>query len=295
MNDDSPTTIQISRDDAAALGHETVAILAAGHYVTATGVRVDISEAVARAVAATVTYAPTDQLPQQSSQPLSDAGTMTVEVRNTTTLAAVRLLHAQGHNPAALNFASATEPGGGFLSGARAQEEYLARSSGLWACLRGNPMYDFHSARKDPFYSHYVIYSPDVPVFRDDRGVLLEAPYACTILTSPAVHASGVRKYMPQRLGEIGPVMAERILKVLAVAQRHGHRSLVLGAWGCGAFGNDGNQIAGLFRQALEGHFQEAFDHVLFAITDWSEDAKFIGPFLRAFGGGQIRLPAINV
>jgi uncharacterized protein (TIGR02452 family) len=59
----------------------------------------------------------------------------------------------------------------------------------------------------------------------------------------------------------------------------------VLGAWGCGAFGNDGDQIAGLFRQALEDHYQEAFDHVLFAITDWSEDEKYIGPFLRTFGG----------
>jgi uncharacterized protein (TIGR02452 family) len=60
----------------------------------------------------------------------------------------------------------------------------------------------------------------------------------------------------------------------------------VLGAWGCGAFGNDGDQIAGLFRQALEVHFRGAFDHVLFAITDWSEDEKYIGPFRRTFGGG---------
>lgn len=287
MNDEPSTTIQISRDRATALGRETVAILEAGHYVTATGAGVDISEAVARAVGATVTYPPTDQLPQKSPQQSPHVGTMTVEVHNTTTLAGVRLLQAQGCDPAALNFASATHSGGGFLSGARAQEEYLARSSGLWACLRDHPMYAFHRARQDPFYSHYVIYSPEVPVFRDDRGALLETPYACAILTSPAVHASGVQKYMPERLGEIGPVMSERILRVLAVAERHGHRSLVLGAWGCGAFGNDGNQIARLFRQALETNYCGAFDHVLFAITDWSEDEKYIGPFLRAFGGGQ--------
>jgi uncharacterized protein (TIGR02452 family) len=295
MNDNSTTTNQISRDRAAALGHETVAILEAGCYVTANGVRVDIGDAVARAVTATVTYGPAEILPQQSSQSAPSAGTMTVEVHNMTTLAGVRLLQAQGLDPAALNFASATHPGGGFLNGARAQEEYLARSTGLWACLRDHPMYAFHQARRDPFYSHTVIYSPAVPVFREDGGDLLETPYACAILTSPAVRASGVQKHRRRRLGEIGPVMSERILKVLAVAERHGHRSLVLGAWGCGAFGNDGDQISGLFRQALETQYPGAFDHVLFAITDWSEDEKYIGPFRRAFGGGQIRLPVVRV
>ena len=294
--DEPSATIKISRDRAASFGRETVAILKAGYYVTDTGVRVDIGEAVARAVEGTVTYPPTDELPpkspQQSPQQSPRAGTMTVEVINTTTLVGVRALQAQGWNPAALNFASATHPGGGFLSGALAQEEYLARSSGLWACLRANPMYAFHQGRLDPFYSHYVIYSPEVPVFRDECGALLETPYKCAIITSPAVYASAVQRHMPERLREIGPVMFERILKVLAVAERHGHRSLVLGAWGCGAFGNDGHQIAALFRQALEAHYRAAFDHVLFAITDWSEDKKYIGPFLKTFGEGQIRLPA---
>lgn len=290
MNDDTPTN-QISRERAAELGRETVAILEAGCYVTATGVRVEIGEAVARAVAGTVAYPPTDELPRYSTQPAAQqspqAGAMAVEVCNMTTLAGVRLLQARGCDPAALNFASAKRPGGGFLNGALAQEEYLARSSALWACLRDHPMYAFHQGQRDPFYSHYVIYSPGVPVFRDDGGdALLETPYQCAILTSPAVRASGVRERMPKRRREIGPVMFERILKVLAVAERHGHRSLVLGAWGCGAFGNDGDQIAGLFRQALEVHFQGAFDHVLFAIMDWSEDEKFIGPFRRAFGQG---------
>ena len=97
---------------------------------------------------------------------------------------------------------------------------------------------------------------------------------------------------MPHRMGEIAAVMWKRILKVLAVAECHRHKSLVLGAWGCGAFGNDGDVIAGLFRQALEENFRGAFDHVLFAITDWSEDERFIGPFLRNLGGGQIHFQA---
>ena len=182
--------LQISREDAEALGHATVAILKDGYYVTPTGTRVDIRDPVADAVVGTASYPPEVDPPARSRQ----QGAMTVEVQNMTTLAGVTALQAQGFDPAALNFASATSPGGGFLSGSLAQEEYLARSSALWACLRGNPMYAYHRARKDPFYSDYVIYSPHVPVIRDDDGVLLEAPYRCAIITSPAVHARGVRR-----------------------------------------------------------------------------------------------------
>ena len=276
--------LQISREQAIALGKNTVEILEAGYYLTASGARVDIREQVDEAVLGTVSYPPGKELPNKSPHSRS----MIVEIRNTTTFGGVEYLRFKGFEPATLNFASATTVCGGFLNGARAQEEYLARSSALWACLRGNTMYSYHRARKDPFYSHYVIYSPDVPVFRNDAGELLEAPYKCSVITAPAVHAYGVRRYMPARVGEITTVMWNRILKVLAVAERHEHKSLVLGAWGCGAFGNDGNEIAKLFRKALEENFRGAFEYVLFAITDWSEDERFIGPFKRSFGEGRI-------
>jgi len=70
---------------------------------------------------------------------------------------------------AALNFASANNPGGGFLTGAQAQEESLARASGLYTMLLGYPMY---RSLKDPMYTNWVIYSQDVPVFRCDEGRL---------------------------------------------------------------------------------------------------------------------------
>ncbi len=279
--------LQISRESATALGRETVEILQAGHYVTASGTQVNIQKQVDEAIGGTVSYPPEKILPTKSPH----RGRTIVEVRNESTLAAVEYLRSMCFKPAALNFASATTPGGGFLSGARAQEEYLARSSALWACLRGNGMYTYHQARQDPFYSDYVIYSPNVPILRNDVGELLEAPYLCSIITSPAVHASGVQRYVPARLEEIPHAMWNRILKVLAVAERHGHKAIVLGAWGCGAFGNDSNEIAKLFREALEYNFYGAFEHVVFAITDWSEDERFIGPFARAFGNGKIQFP----
>ena len=203
---------------------------------------------------------------------------------NETTLVAARRLIAAGYRPAALNFASARHPGGGFLNGARAQEESLARSSGLYACLVGNAMYDLHEARRDAMYTDYVIYSPDVPVFRDDNGTLLAEPYLCSFITSPAVNAKVVLEREPSRRAEIPKVMWRRILKVLAVAAIHGHQALVLGAWGCGAFGNDSREIAGLFQRALAEDFRDVFAQVVFAVTDWSKERRFIGPFCEVFG-----------
>ena len=55
--------------------------------------------------------------------------------------------------------------------------------------------------------------------------------------------------------------------------------------WGCGAFGNDSRDIAGLFAEALNGPFLGVFARIVFAITDWSAQKRFIGPFSEILGG----------
>jgi uncharacterized protein (TIGR02452 family) len=269
---------RISREQAAAFGHEAVAITERGAYVGPSGATIDIAEAVGRSVDATISYPPSADVPTPK---VGDASTE-ISVVNRTTLAAAREFVDAGRRPAALNFAAATTPGGGFLNGARAQEESLCWSSGLYACLRDQEMYDFHHRQRDAIYSDYVIYSPDVPVFRDDDGSLLDEPYLCSFLTSPAVFADALLRYEPDREGEIGPAMRSRIDKVLAVAAEQRHDTLVLGAWGCGAFGCDGDLIAGLFAEALSTNFHGVFERVEFAITDWSPERRFIRPFAEA-------------
>jgi uncharacterized protein (TIGR02452 family) len=82
---------------------------------------------------------------------------------------------------------------------------------------------------------------------------------------------------------ESGDLLQKRIHRVLAIAQAFGFSALVLDAWGCGAFGNDPRRTAADFRSALENEFRGAFSHIVFAITDWSPERKFLGPFRDVF------------
>ena len=268
----------MDRDRARELGLQTVQYLREGHYLAPHDGQIDISEAVGRAVTATVSYPPDAALGEVQPGSLRSV----IEIRNETSLVAARRLVEAGERPLVLNFAAGRNPGGGFLEGARAQEESLCRSSGLYACLEGNPMYACHKGC-DCLYSHSAIYSPDVPVFRADDGTRLAQPWPCSFITCAAVNSRVVLGQDRGRRREVRDAMHERIHRVLAIAATQGHGSLVLGAWGCGAFGNDPEEIAGLFHGALAWDFRGVFSRVVFAITDWSESERYIGPFRKMF------------
>jgi len=192
------------------------------------------------------------------------------------TLGAGRRLGDAGLRPLSLNFANGVNPGGGVLEGARAQEETLCRSSALLRTLEGDPMYDAHRQGTPYESSDWVILSPDVPVFRRDDGSVT-ARWSTSFATCAAPYAPRVGQ--PRS----GDLLARRIRRLLAVARAYGFDALVLGAWGCGAFGNDVVRTVRDFKAALEGEFDGAFRHVTFAITDWSPDRRFLRPFREAF------------
>lgn len=271
--------VYMSRERAAERARETVQILEAGSYTAPSGKIVEIGESVRRAVEATEAFPPEKAVPSKRQGSYDTRFAVSKE----STLEAARRLVGAGHGVAALNFASATNPGGGFLTGARAQEESLCRASGLYACLKDDPMYAYHRVRRDPLYSHYVLWSPEVPVFRTDDGTFLDEPWTCTFLTSPAVMAKTLLRESPERARKLKPTMWERTLKVLGVVAEKGCDTLVLGAWGCGAFGYDTATMAEQFHRALTENFAGAFALVEFAILDEGEDERTIGPFREAF------------
>lgn len=255
------------------IARDTVSISERGSYSTPAG-PVPIGDAVSRAVAQTRLYLPEDvlSLPEQGELPH-------IEVTNASSLAATRDL---GGDVACLVFASARNPGGGFLNGAQAQEESIARGSALYPCLlAAGDFYAYHRASDDLGYSDRVIYSPGVPVFRDDKGNLLPQAYPVSFLTAAAPNLGAILRNQPERAGAVPEALRRRAVRVLHVAAAHGHRRLVLGAWGCGVFANDPAVVAQAFLTALRDN--RFFDHVVFAVYDRQPGTPVLNAFTAAF------------
>jgi len=272
--------VGLDRQEAARQAREALEIIRLGVYVAPDGSKVSIAAPLKRSIRNTRSFFPDDgSIPTSKT---SDVRTR-IEVTTESTFAAANRLVREGHLPAALNFASAKKPGGGFINGAKAQEEALARSSGLYECIRDDPMYAYHAENRDPLYASYAIYSPGVPVFRGDDATLLNEPFLTAVITAPAPNAGEVLKSDPTRGEEVRRAMQERIMQVLGIAAMFDHDAVVLGAWGCGVFRNDTDEVAQFFYEALTGPFRGAFERVVFAILDSSEERVFVGPFERRF------------
>lgn len=255
----------------AQVAKETLTILHSGGYRAPSGAKVSIESALSAARAGTFQLMPQEKSPAPQNEARFDTR---VELRSEDVLTgAQRLtLGRKTEDVAILSFGSAKRPGGGFLSGAIAQEETLARATGLYLCLNGQEMYHHHRRSSDARYTDRLIYCPKVPVFRDASGALLERPFLASFVTAPAVNAGAMRK--AARAGN-ELIMRRRIERVLGVMLAQGHRAIVLGAWGCGVFKNDPRMIARLFQEALQGGFRGRFEEVLFSVYDKPQSRTF--------------------
>lgn len=260
-----------------------------GHY-TLDGTTYDLSLSVKVSKQHTQYYAPDSMLSTWSNippPPRPDNDSTNFSILEVSTLEGVRLLSdaLRPDSPetsppkiGVLNFASAKKPGGGFLSGAQAQEESIARSSTLYPTLMTRTAQAFYTLHnRDPkggYYSHAMIYSPGVAVFRDDAGGWV--PLALVdILTSPAVNAGVVRTTLHGRVAGAGvedkieQAMRERMARILFLFETKGVRSLVLGSFGTGVFKNNVGTVARIWADLLIGddsRFKDSFDHVVFAV-----------------------------
>jgi uncharacterized protein (TIGR02452 family) len=262
----------------------TLAIVDAGAYQARSWRRHDLRAAIDRAVQGTRLYTP-EEGAALLARPAGTGRAPATEVSaETTGAAARRLVQREGiARVLALNFASALEPGGGFLRGARAQEEDLARSSALYHCLRGQRAYYDVNRAYPRLYTDHMLHSPAVPFFRDDDLALLDEPFLCSILTVPApclLELTG----RDDSLETVSRTLHARAGKLLAVAEAAGERTLVLGAWGCGAFRNDPVVVAGVFADWLGSpRFAGSFDRVTFAVYDRAPGQPNLAAFRARF------------
>ena len=204
------------------------------------------------------------------------------------TVDAIRKLTAEGKgNIGVLNFASAKNPGGGFINGAMAQEESLAASSTLYRTLTANETYYRENrVQNTMMYTDYAIYSPDVTFFRDGDFCLTTEPVKASVLTLPAVNMGQVM-IKGENVQEAKQVMRRRIKLALAVFACQGAANVILGAYGCGVFRNDPAEIARWWKEILEEGFCGCFQSVFYAVYDRSKGQKCLEAFLRLFGDGE--------
>lgn len=280
------------RDRLAAVAAETVAILRAGGYRTPAGERIELGDRLANSIRDSRLYLPADFPPLLARvgalSPRSEP--VALEFTGESTLEAIRRLHADGAHGAiaCLNFASARNPGGGYLSGSRAQEESLARSSTLVPSLeRHSEMYRRNRAGSSLLYLDAMIHSPGVLFFRDDDGALLERPSVASVISAPAPNTKAIRDRGSADLARVGETLRERARMILATAVENGTDALILGAWGCGVFGNDPDEVAEAFGRLLRpgAPFFHRFRRVVFAVFDRSPGAPLAARFRRRIEG----------
>jgi uncharacterized protein (TIGR02452 family) len=283
----------MNRDSRAAVARRTLDILAQGRYTLPGGRTVAIEEDVRHCVSATQVFQPED-LRALVEQVLARSGTTppgAIQIENETTLSGIaRLLREGCATVAALNFASAKNPGGGFLSGSQAQEESLARSSALHASLmQAGEFYERGRATSSALYTDALILSPRCPVFRDDSGAQLEEAHHATFISGAAPNAGALQDRHPKDLSLIPATLRRRAEYVLALAVSQGYRHIVLGAWGCGVFRNDPQLVAETFMELLcIAGWERRFSRMLFSIFDPSPDGKVI----EAFRSAAAKMPA---
>lgn len=271
----------MSREKRAAQATETDGIVASGGYTAPSGAWVAIDAAVDASLSAT------RLISAEAATDLARRGgdaQPPVTLTNRSTLAAMAEAAAQGLATTTLVFASARNPGGGYKSGAQAQEESLARASALVKTqLSQEQFYAAHRANKSLLYSDAMILSPGAPVFRDDSGALLEAPYLASFITCAAPNFGAMRSDAERALVE--PTLARRMRAVIALAVEAGADKLILGAWGCGVFRNDPALVARLWRDALSQTPGAGFSAgVEMAVYDPSKGETWHA-FASAFGG----------
>ena len=266
--------LNISREFAIYRSRLIKSAVEVGVYQNASGSNVEWHDEIITACLTKRSIPPWQELPSLTAPAFEFTR---VQITNETSLGAAIRMRDQGLSPLVLNFANGTSPGGGFFRGATAQEESLCRCSALYWTLVGDPMYLHHACHFEVESTDWGIVSPQVPFICNDSGTFFDNPILIDIVTSAAPYAPKVGKPRSREL------LRDRIQRILHIAAGQRYTSLVLGAWGCGAFGNDPIQTAEDFKAAIVNNFNRQFTDIVFAIADWSPQRKFLRPFYDVF------------
>ena len=173
-----------------------------------------------------------------------------------------------GRRNAVLNFSSYKEPGGMFINGSKAQEECLCHESFLYNVLsQKQDFYDWNNQYKNKaLYLNRALYTPFVQFIREGKSYSDYTIYKlCDVITCAAPNKSAAQRYQNVSNEENTKALKSRIKFILDIAKENKVENLILGAYGCGVFGQDPKEVASIFKEYL-GTTHKCFTGVIFAI-----------------------------
>lgn len=178
-----------------------------------------------------------------------------------------------------LNFADAFKPGGGYLNGRSPQEETLCRQTLLYPTLIAEESQQLYEKNRNikncSINNDLMIYSENVEVIRDDSYEFIEDKFKVNIISCAAI--DNRRKHF----GNSSKIMERRIRKIIKLAAFEKNDILILGAFGCGIFKNNPNEIAYIFRKILiQENMKDHFQSIWFPIY---KSEKNFNVFKKAF------------
>ena len=212
----------------------------------------------------------------------SKAGVVTI-TKSRTFEAAIRLSQQYPDRKiAVLNFASATNPGGGVINGSSAQEESLCRCSTLYPTLDQKYLwqnyYSVNRAAGNPIHTDACIYSPNIVICKTDTDfpehMAPEKWVTVDVIScaAPNLRRKPAIRYNPEcgksvniTSDELRKIHEKRAKSILSVAAVNSADILILGAFGCGAFCNDPKDVAMGYSNVLKD-YRKYFNLIEFAI-----------------------------
>lgn len=213
-------------------------------------------------IASTVIYGGPLAMPEQDGETKTPVSAFV----NTDTVSAL-LSHHEGKT-AVLNFASYKNPGGGFLNGSMAQEEALCHESVLYNVI--STFKDYYAWNKEhnnrSLYENRMLYSPDVVFEKNGKSVLAD------VITCASPNASAYGSVLKDNQ----VALKSRIEFIRNAAEYHAVDTLILGAYGCGVFGQDPKVVSTLFRQVFD---QTSVKKLVYAVPGTDENARVFRDF----------------
>ena len=206
-----------------------------------------------------------------------------------------------GKKVAVLNFASATNPGGGVKHGSSAQEEALCRCSTLYPCLEQKKLfatfYGPHRSANNPLYNNDCIYTPGIVVFKSDVSYperMKETDwYTVDVITCAApnlrerpsnrYNLNAGKKQAKLSNEELLKLQEARIARIFEIAAQHKVDVLILGAFGCGAFCNPPEVVAQAFSN-VQKKYKGCIETIEYAIYCRDYESANYDEFCRVMG-----------